>query len=147
MTQPWNTNNWTGRTRGRTDSSDWWSCACACSGTWSCPTLQAQGMKSPGSFVHGIFCARILEWVAISYLRGSSQPRDWTHISCISCIGRLILYHCITWEAQEVAEWMIKTKYYFNHPKICFSIPFIIILGFFFLSLTVSIRVYLMQGI
>ena len=45
----------------------------------------------PGSSVHGIFQARILEWVAISYSRGSSRPRDQTHISCIFCIGRQIL--------------------------------------------------------
>ena len=50
----------------------------------------------PGPSVHGIFQARILEWVAISYSRGSSQPRDWTLSSCISCIGRWILYHCAT---------------------------------------------------
>ena len=37
--------------------------------------------------------ARILDWVAISYSRGSSQPRDQTCISCISCIGGWILYH------------------------------------------------------
>ena len=42
----------------------------------------------PGSSAHGILQARILECVAISYCRGSSQPRDWTHISCISCTGR-----------------------------------------------------------
>ena len=36
-----------------------------------------------GSSAHGIFQAGILEWVAISFLRGSSQPRDWTHVSCI----------------------------------------------------------------
>ena len=35
----------------------------------------------PGSSAHGIFQARILEWGAISYSRGSSQPRDQTHIS------------------------------------------------------------------
>ena len=35
----------------------------------------------PGSSVHGISQARILEWVAISFSRKSSQPRDWTHIS------------------------------------------------------------------
>ena len=46
----------------------------------------------PGSSVHGISQARILEWVAISYSRGSSWPRDQTHISYISCIGRWILY-------------------------------------------------------
>ena len=38
----------------------------------------------PGSFVHGISQARMLEWVAISFSRGSSCPRDWTHISCIA---------------------------------------------------------------
>ena len=39
---------------------------------------------------------RMLEWVAISYSRRSSQPRDRGHVSCI---GRQILYHCPTWEA------------------------------------------------
>ena len=43
----------------------------------------------PGSSIHRISQARILEWVAISFLRGSSPPRDQT---CISCIGRWILY-------------------------------------------------------
>ena len=41
----------------------------------------------PGSSVHCIFQVRILEWVAISYFRGSSQPRDRTHISYVPCIG------------------------------------------------------------
>ena len=50
----------------------------------------------PGSSVHGIFQARTLGWVAISYPRGSSWLRDWTHNSCI---GRWVLYHCATWEA------------------------------------------------
>ena len=43
----------------------------------------------PGSSVHGIFQARILEWVAVPSSSGSSQ----THISCVSCTGRQILYH------------------------------------------------------
>ena len=47
----------------------------------------------PGYSVHGILQARILEWVAILSSRGSSQPRDQTHISSISCINRPILYH------------------------------------------------------
>ena len=42
----------------------------------------------PGSSVHGILQARILEWVAISFSRGSSWPRDWTHVSCVSYPGR-----------------------------------------------------------
>ena len=37
----------------------------------------------PGSSVHGILQARILEWVAIPFSRGSSPPRDWTRVSCI----------------------------------------------------------------
>ena len=48
----------------------------------------------PGSSVHGIFQARILERVAISYSRGSYQPRDRPHVSCVSCIGRQVLYQC-----------------------------------------------------
>ena len=47
----------------------------------------------PGSLAHGIPQARILEWAAISSSRGSSRPRDWTRVPCISGIGRLILQH------------------------------------------------------
>ena len=47
----------------------------------------------PGSSVHGILQAKILEWVAIPSSRGSSWPRDRTHFSYISCTGRQILYH------------------------------------------------------
>ena len=43
--------------------------------------------------VHGILQAIILEWVIISFSRGSSRPRDQTHISYVSCIGRWVLYH------------------------------------------------------
>ena len=38
----------------------------------------------PGSSVHEILLARILKWVAISFCRGSSWPRDWTWVSCIA---------------------------------------------------------------
>ena len=51
----------------------------------SCLTLcDLMDCSSPGSSVHGILQARILEWVAISFSRGSSQPRDWTQVSCIA---------------------------------------------------------------
>ena len=42
----------------------------------------------------------ILEWVDISSSRGSSQSRDRTHVACLFCIGKLILYHCATWKAK-----------------------------------------------
>ena len=62
--------------------------------TQSCLTLlDSTDCSPPGSSVHGIFQARTLEWVAISSSRGSSQPRDRTHISYISCTGRQVLYH------------------------------------------------------
>ena len=49
----------------------------------------------PGSSVHGISQARIiLEWVATSFSRGSSRPREWT---CVSCTGRWILHYWATW--------------------------------------------------
>ena len=47
----------------------------------------------PGSSVHGILQAKILEWVAIPSFKGSSQPRDQTHVSYVSCTGKQILYH------------------------------------------------------
>ena len=51
-------------------------------------SLQPMDCSLPGSSVHGILQARILEWVAISFSRGSSRPRDRTHISYISCTDR-----------------------------------------------------------
>ena len=45
------------------------------------------------SSVHGILQARVLEWVAVPSSRESSQPRDQTCVSYISCIGRCVLYH------------------------------------------------------
>ena len=52
----------------------------------SCPTLcHPMDDNLPGSAVHGIFQARILEWAAISFSRGSSQPRDRTWVSNQFC--------------------------------------------------------------
>ena len=50
----------------------------------SCPTLcDPMDCSLPGSSLHGILQARVLEWVAISFSRGSSWPRDWTQVSRI----------------------------------------------------------------
>ena len=47
----------------------------------SCPTLcDPMDCSLPGSSIHGIFQARVSEWVAISFPRGSSQPRDRTQV-------------------------------------------------------------------
>ena len=62
-----------------------------------CLTLCSPMDHSPsGSRICGVLQARILEWVAISFSRGSFPPRDRTSVSCI---GRRILYHLATWEA------------------------------------------------
>ena len=72
-------------------------CVCVCARTHAQLYLTLCNLMDcslPGSSVHGIYQARKLEWVAISYARGSFWPRDRTCISCISCISRWILYHC-----------------------------------------------------
>ena len=59
----------------------------------SCPTLcDPMNCSLPGSSVHGILQVRILEWVAISSSKGSSQRRDQTCISCDSCIAGGFFY-------------------------------------------------------
>ena len=99
------------QTRGRKDQSEYPEATLTPLGigqrqlshsvTLSCPTLCNQRACSPlASSVHGIITVRILEWVGISSSRESSQPRDQTHFSDISCTGRQILYYCATWEYQ-----------------------------------------------
>ena len=60
----------------------------------SCPILcDPMNCSPPGSSVHGILQARIMEWIAISYSKGSSLPRDQTHLSYVFYIGRWVLNH------------------------------------------------------
>ena len=60
----------------------------------SCLTLcESVDCSLRGSSVHRILQARLLEWVATPSSRGSSWPKDQTHVSYISCIGRQVLYH------------------------------------------------------
>ena len=67
--------------------------------------------------VHGILQARILEWDAISSFKGSSQLRDQTHVSCISCIVRQVLYHCANREALLMK--VSVQKHWKRKSKIC----------------------------
>ena len=61
-----------------------------------CPTLcDPMDCKSSGSFVHGILQATILEWVTISFSRGSFQPRNWTQFLCIA--GRFFTVWAKCW--------------------------------------------------
>ena len=91
--------------------------ACAGSVAQSCLTLCGpMDCSPPGSSVHGILQARILEWVAISSSRGSSQPRDQTRVSSISRIVRQILYHCTSWEAPYCTI-LNANGFFFNFEK------------------------------
>ena len=69
----------------------------------SCPTLcDPMDCSLPSSSVHGIFQAIVLEWIAISFSRGSSLPRDQTQVSCI-------VDRCFTiWATREVlSQWPV----------------------------------------
>ena len=80
---------------------------CACSVIQSCLTLCGPtDCSPPGSSLHEIFQARILEWVAKPSSRGSSKPWDQTPVSCVSCIGRKIIYYT-TWEALPLLTLLI----------------------------------------
>ena len=61
------------------------------------------GWSPPGSSIHGILQARVLEWAAISFSRGSPRPRDWTWVSCVA--GR----HFNLWANREAHSFPGKT--------------------------------------
>ena len=61
----------------------------------------------PGSAVHGNSQARILGWIAISFSKGFSRPRDWAHASCI---GRQILYHWANRGSFNISKWSEKNQ-------------------------------------
>ena len=90
----------------------------------SCLTLcDPHGPGPRGSSVHGVSQARILEWVATSFSRGSSWRRDWTHVCWASCFGRFFST-CVTWEALRLVFWFffplyVRTSYPLNH---CFHL-------------------------
>ena len=74
-------------------------CVCVCVCAQLYPVLcNPIDWSPPGSSVHGIFRGRILEQIAISFSKGSSWCRDQICVSCVSCIGRRILYLYTTWE-------------------------------------------------
>ena len=72
--------------------------------TQLCPALCNSLDCSPlGSSVHGLFQARILEWVAIPDSRGSSYPRDWTWISHIA-LGSFTIWPLLSWVLWEILD-------------------------------------------
>ena len=75
----------------------------------SCLTLcNLMDCSLPGSSAHGIFQARILEWVAISFSRRSSRPRDWTQVS------RIVSRHFTVWATREVPNVWLDQRNWLN---------------------------------
>ena len=88
----------------------WMKYVCVCLVAQLCQTLcNPTDCNLPGSSVHGILQARILEWVAFPSSRGSSAPSDWTQVSHIA--GRFFTI----WSTREVYMGIV---YFGNFPKI-----------------------------
>ena len=84
-------------------------CYC-CSVAKLCPSLwDPVDWRTPGSSVHGILQARILEWVASPFSRGSSRPRDQTWDSCIA--GRFFT----VWASRDALMMLLISYYYSNY--------------------------------
>ena len=116
--------------------------ATVCGVTKSQTRLRRLGMhcSPPGSSVHGISQARILEWAAIYLTRGSSWVKDWTHVSYMSCIGWQVLYH---WASRKSCS-----KYSLSHLKSVRLRMFIFILKSpVFLPLFYLFFVLLLRGV
>ena len=82
-----------------------WACACAQSLQPYSILCDPMDYSPPGSSVHGILQARILKWVAISSSRGSSRPRDWTHVFYVCLRGRWVITSA-TWKAPRIQQYI-----------------------------------------
>ena len=94
-----------------------------CLDVQSCLTLcDPMDCSWPGSSVHGILQARILKWVTMPSSSGSSQPKHWTSVFYVSCIGRWVLYHSHHLRSpngvllSNKEEWSIDTFYNVDEP-------------------------------
>ena len=86
---------------------------------WSCPTLcDLMDYSPPGSSVHGISEARILEWGAVSFSRGSSPPRDGTWVSCIAGWFFMVWATWVLQDKTKTGNIWIGEKMWKSHIKI-----------------------------
>ena len=114
---------------------------CVCSVIQSCPTLcNLTDCSPPGSSVHGISQARLLEWVAMPSSRGSLRPRNWIYVSCVSCImvgfftteplGKLLFSLKIMSSSQNRTRMVQRTLMYPSHRDIIWVLPSLPIMFF-----------------
>ena len=91
----WLRMNWPGRHPLATMGVYVCVCVCVCArmhAQWCLTLCDHMTCSLPGSSVHGISQTIILDWVVISFSKGSPWPRCWTHISCVFFIGRHVIY-------------------------------------------------------
>ena len=93
----------------------------------ACPTLcDPMDCSLPGSSAHGVLQARILEWVAIPFSRGSSRPRDQTQVSCIYRQILYLLSHQGSLKRLRLFKWKDSESFptarsvIFRHPPLRF---------------------------
>ena len=123
---------------------------CACAQWLSHVRLcDPRDCSPPGSSVHGVSQVRTLEWVAISFSRRSSRPRDWTRVCCID---RKVLYHWATKKAlsrlpcRQISFWWVysNVEQFINTSTWLFFVQHAYVL---FLLLLCSINSYLIYPI
>ena len=87
-----------------------------------CPTLwDPMDCSPPGYSVHGIFQTRTLEWVAISYSRGSSQPRNRTYISCVSCSASRFFTVELSYQGSPVSAGLLDNPCWYSSSVFIFT--------------------------
>ena len=125
-------------------SSVYWHSCCCCLVTKLCLTLCNPMDYSPlGSSVHDILQARILEWVAISFSKGSCWPRDRIHIACIA--GRFLpLSHqgspILTLPSKE-KKWMFRLSVILFYLFIYFRLSVILFYLLIYFRLNVILKI------
>ena len=106
--------------------------------TQLCPTLcNPMDYSPPGFSGHGILQARVLQWVAIPFSKGSSRPKDYTQVSCTA--SRSLLS-----EPWEVLYYILKILSYLNHTVILIAAFSILVC---LLSLNTKITVSLLSQV
>ena len=75
--------------------------------------------SQPGSSLHAILQARILEWVAMLSSRESSQPRDQTHISYVPCIRREVKLSVLNLTVRSMITQVSEDIHYQTPPRGC----------------------------
>ena len=107
--------NWIFRRIKNVQYSVWNMCACVLITQLWLTLCNPMDGGPPGSSVHEVFQARILEWAAMPSSRGSSPPGDRTRVSCISYTGRRTLYYCAPQEAPlKHSRHSVLERYYFS---------------------------------